>query len=53
MTAAATFEDLMMFKQAGQCYFSGKKFQRAFENFTKAFMYKQAAESLEMMNKYR
>lgn len=24
--AAQLFEDMMMFKQAGQCYFSGKKF---------------------------
>ena len=33
----------MMFKQAGQCYFSGKKFESAFECFCKAFMNKQAA----------
>ena len=42
-----------MFKQAGQCYFSGKLFQKAFDNFSRAFMHKQAAESLEMMNKHR
>lgn len=42
-----------MFKQAGQCYFSGKNFELAFECFCKAFMHKQAGESLEMMNKYR
>lgn len=35
-----------MFKQAGQCYFSGKEFEKAFECFCKAIMYKQAAESL-------
>lgn len=42
-----------MFKQAGQCYFSGRKYQNAYENFSKAFMNKQAGESLEMLNKYR
>lgn len=42
-----------MFKQAGQCYFSGKKYQMAYNNFSKAFMNKQAAECLQMMNKYR
>jgi tetratricopeptide (TPR) repeat protein len=47
------FEELLMFKQAGQCYFSGKIFEKAFECFCKAFMNKQAAESLEMMNRYR
>lgn len=41
--AAETFEQLMMFKQAGQCYFSGKIFQKAFDNFSRAFMNKQAA----------
>lgn len=51
--AAAIFNELLMFKQAGQCYFSGKKFQKAFESFSKAFMNKQAAESLEMLNQYR
>jgi hypothetical protein len=35
-----------MFKQAGQCYFSGRMFQKAYENFGKAGMYKQAGESL-------
>jgi hypothetical protein len=47
------FEDLLMWKQAGQCYFSGKFFEKAFACFCKAFMNKQAAESLEMQNKYR
>lgn len=28
-------------------------FQKAYESFSKAFMNKQAAESLEMLNKYR
>lgn len=42
-----------MFKQAGQCYFSGKIFDRAEECFAKAFMNKQIAESLYMQNKYR
>lgn len=44
--AATIFDDLGMFKQAGQCFFSGKLFQRAFESFCKAAMHKQAAESL-------
>ena len=51
--AAEIFSELLMFKQAGQCYFSGKSFQKAFESFSKAFMNKQAGESLEMLNKYR
>lgn len=46
ISAARIFEDLHMFKQAGQCYFSGKSFEKAFENFCKAFMHRQAAESL-------
>jgi len=37
---------MLMFKQAGQCYFSGKKYQMAYNNFSKAFMNKQAAECL-------
>lgn len=53
MKGGLLFEDLLMFKQAGQCYFSGKKYHEAFSCFSKAFMNKQAAESLEMMNKYR
>lgn len=42
-----------MFKQAGQCYFSGRCYQKAFDNFSKAFMNKQAAECLEMIHLYR
>jgi hypothetical protein len=53
LNAGQIFEELHMFKQAGQCFFSGKSFERAFENFCKAFMNRQAAESLEMQNKYR
>lgn len=41
--AGQVFEDLLMFKQAGQCYFSGRQYQKAYENFSKAFMNKQAA----------
>lgn len=44
--AGFLFEEMLMFKQAGQCYFSGKVFEKAFECFCKAFMNKQAAESL-------
>lgn len=41
--AGYVFEELLLFKQAGQCYFSGKMFQKAYESFSRAFMYKQAA----------
>lgn len=35
-----------MFKQAGQCYFSGKQYNNAFDLFSKIGMNKQAAQSL-------
>lgn len=31
-----------MFKQAGQCFFSGRQFEKAFDNFSRAFMNRQA-----------
>jgi hypothetical protein len=31
-----------MLKEAGQCYFSGRKYERAFSNFNKMKMDKQA-----------
>ena len=30
LLAASIFEQLYMFKQAGQCFFSGKSFEKAF-----------------------
>lgn len=41
-----------MHKQAGQCFFSGKKFESARDNFIKINMFKQAAQSLEMLEEY-
>jgi hypothetical protein len=35
-----------MYKQAGQCYFSGKSYLHAYETFLKVGMCKQAAQSL-------
>lgn len=42
-----------MWKQAGQCYFSGKDFDLAKESFEKAGMEKQVGESLFMLERYR
>ncbi len=41
-----------MYKQAGQCFFSGKEFARAEECFRKIGMTKQVAESLFMQHQY-
>lgn len=41
-SAGKIFEELLMFKQAGQCFFSGRQFEKAFDNFSRAFMNRQA-----------
>ncbi len=41
-----------MYKQAGQCYFSGKKYENSKDAFLKLNMIKQAAQSYEMLEQY-
>lgn len=53
LTAGKIFEDLKMWKQAGQCYFSGKDYQLAKNSFQIAGMSKQVGESLFMLEKYK
>lgn len=53
MKAGKLFDELEMWKQAGQCYFSGKDFDLAKESFEKAGMEKQVGESLFMLERYR
>ena len=41
-----------MAKQAGQCYFSGRKYKESYSCFMTAKMLRQAAQSLEMQSKF-
>lgn len=53
LKAGRLFDELEMWKHAGQCYFSGKDFDLAKESFGKAGMDKQVGESLFMLEKYK